>query len=281
VFDEKYGNVVRVVSVGSGEPDDVETWVSRELCGGTHLDHTAQAGSFEIVKEESVQSGVRRIYALTGYKALAFARANRAVADKLGGHYKRPLPNPATHWDGGAGLQTSQTRGSEDPRHFYMQHVDEWIRESFGKLEETEQRLREAQQQAVEARRELSLGALVPKLQEQAIEAGGLHVLAVDVELADRGDVKYLGERFAGGLWKDNYVVFIAANVEGKAALFAKVSPEAIARGVKAVDLIKLAAGICGGGGGGRDDFAEAGGKDGSKVGAASTAVRQKIHELI
>jgi alanyl-tRNA synthetase len=93
--------------------------------------------------------------------------------------------------------------------------------------------------------------------------------------------VKYLGERFAGGIWKDNYVVFIAANVEGKAALFAKVSPEAIARGVKAVDLIKLAASICGGGGGGRDDFAEAGGKDGSKVGEAAEAVRKRLAELL
>nr|MDQ3023434.1 alanine--tRNA ligase [bacterium] len=264
VFDEKYGNVVRVVSVGSGEPDEVESWVSRELCGGTHLDHTSQAGSFVIVKEESVQSGVRRIYALTGEKALAFARANRAVADRLGVHYKRPLPNPSS-----IGLSE------------YTQHVEEWLAESFGKLEETEQQLREARQQAVEARRELALGALVPQLEQHAAEVGGMHVLAVDVELADRGDVKYLGERFASGLWKDNFVVFIAANVEGKAALFSKVSPEAIARGVKAVDLIKIAASICGGGGGGRDDFAEAGGKDGSKVEEAAEAVRSQIESVL
>jgi alanyl-tRNA synthetase len=264
VFDEKYGNVVRVVSVGDGDPDDVEGWTSRELCGGTHLDHTAQAGSFMVVKEESVQSGVRRIYALTGYKALAFARANRGVADRLGTHYKRPLPNPSS-------IALSD----------YAQQVDEWLAESFGKLEATEQELREAKQQAVEARRELALGALVPQLEVQASEAGGLHVLAAEVELGDRGDAKYLGERFAGGLWKDNYVVFIAANVDGKAALFAKVSPEAIARGVKAVDLIKLAASICGGGGGGRDDFAEAGGKDGSMVPEAAEAVWKKISELL
>jgi alanyl-tRNA synthetase len=264
VFDEKYGNVVRVVSVGQGDPDDVSDWVSRELCGGTHLDHTSQAGSFVIVKEESVQSGVRRIYALTGYKAIAFANANRAVADRIGAHYKRPLPNPSS-------IVLSD----------YARQVDEWLAENFGKLEATEQELREAKQQAVEARRELSLGALVPTLQGSATDLGGVNTLSVDVELADRGDVKYLGERFAGGIWKDNYVVFIAANVEGKAALFAKVSPEAIARGVKAVDLIKLAASICGGGGGGRDDFAEAGGKDGSKVGEAAEAVRKRLAELL
>lgn len=106
-------------------------------------------------------------------------------------------------------------------------------------------------------------------------------MLAVAVQLGDRGDVKYLGERFAGGLWKDSFAVFIAANVDGKAALFAKVSPEAIAQGIKAVDLIKLAASICGGGGGGRDDFAEAGGKDGSKVGEAAEAVRQNVSGLL
>ncbi len=54
-----------------------------------------------------------------------------------------------------------------------------------------------------------------------------MHVLAAAVDLAERGDVKYLVERFAGGLWKDNYVVFVAAKVDGKAALCCKVSPEA------------------------------------------------------
>ena len=78
-------------------------------------------------------------------------------------------------------------------------------------------------------------------------------------------------------MWKNNYVVFIAAKVDGKAALCCKVSPEALARGVKASELIAIGAKICGGGGGGRPDFAEAGGKDGSKCAEAAAAVMAAI----
>ena len=95
VFDEKYGAEVRVLSIGAGEPNSLAGWVSRELCGGTHLDRTSQAGMFLIVKEESVQSGIRRIYAVTGHKAFAYVQAGRGMIDWLGAHYKRPLPNPA------------------------------------------------------------------------------------------------------------------------------------------------------------------------------------------
>lgn len=265
VFDEKYGSTVRVVSVGRGEQDSLDGWVSRELCGGTHMDHTSQAGLFLIVKEESVQSGIRRVYGLTGGKAAAYVAAARLAVDSLGEHYKRPLPHPAG-WSG----ETA-----------YAGQAQEWRTEVFGKLLDTEQKYREAQQAAVEARRELALAGLMEPLQAQAQELGGLHVLAVAVELAERGDVKYLVERFAGGLWKDHFAVFIAANVDGKAALSCKVSPEAVARGVKASELIALAAKICGGGGGGRPEFAEAGGKDGAKCAEAAAAVQANIAERL
>jgi alanyl-tRNA synthetase len=265
VFDEKYGATVRVVSVGHGEMHSLEGWVSRELCGGTHMDHTSQAGLFLIVKEESVQSGIRRVYGLTGYKAAAYVNAARQVVDGLGDHYKRPLPH-AAGWEG---------------EERYLAQAGEWREEVFGKLLDTEQKYREAQQAAVEARRELALSGMLEPLKAQAVERGGLHTLCVAVELAERGDVKFLVERFAGGLWQDNYVVFVAANVDGKAALCCKVSPEAVARGVKASELIAIGAKLCGGGGGGRPEFAEAGGKDGGKCGAAADAVRAKLAEIL
>jgi len=304
VFDEKYGASVRVVSVGSGEEDSLEGWVSRELCGGTHMDHTSQAGAFLIVKEESVQSGIRRVYGLTGYKALAYIGAARSAVDWLGAHYKRPLPNPC-------GLRPDE----------YEAQAQGWRDEALGKIEHTELKLRDAHQAAIEARREAAIGALLPSLVGQACELGGrpslaaspvgraavpassvertavsageesrtepsaplesLHILCAAVSLPERDDVKFLVERFAGGLWKDNYAVFIAAEVGGKAALACKVSPEAVARGIKAKELIQLAAKICGGGGGGRDDFAEAGGKDATKCADAAAAVQAKIGEVL
>ncbi len=267
VFDEKYGADVRVLSVGEGEDNSTEGWVSRELCGGTHLDRTSQAGMFLIVREESVQSGVRRIYAVTGHKAFAYVQAAREMIDWLGAHFKRPLPTPT-------GLNLPQLAD------FAPQHA-EWLGEITGKIEDSEQKLREAHQAAAEARRELVIGGQLEGLRAQVTEAGELKVLVAAVQLAERGDVKYLVERFAGGEWQDHFAVFIAADVGGKAALACKVSPEALQLGIRANELIKLGAGICQGGGGGRPDFAEAGGRDGGKADEAADAVKAEIRKLV
>lgn len=265
VFDEKYGNEVRVVSIGEGEPDSVEDWISRELCGGTHIEHTSQACRFVIVKEESVQSGIRRIYAVTGFKALAFANAAREGSDALARHFKVPLPIPT---------------GTDDMKS-YEASCSDWREDLLGRVSETERNAREARQLAVEARRELEVGSMVEDLAQQAQSIGGLQVLVRAVSMGQREDVKYLVERFAGQLWKDSYVVFVAANVDGKAVLVGKLSPEALARGLKAADLVREAARICQGGGGGRPDFAEAGGKDGSMNGEAAARVMELIKSVL
>ena len=267
VFDEKYGSEVRVVSIGEGESGSIEGWVSRELCGGTHLDSTSQAGMFLIVKEESVQSGVRRIYAVTGRKAFSYVQAARAAVDWLGGYYKRPLPHPS-------GLTIANLDG-------YTPQAEEWRNEMLGKIEGTEQKYQEARQAAIEARRDLVVGGLVGELNERVYALADLHVLITHLKLGDRADLKYIVERYAGSEWQNHFVVFIAADVDGKAALCCKVSPEALQLGVKANELIKLGAGICKGGGGGRPDFAEAGGRDGGQVEAAAEAVKDKVKEIV
>ena len=81
--------------------------------------------------------------------------------------------------------------------------------------------------------------------------------------------------------FKDSFAVFAAANIDGKAALCCKVSPEALAKGVKANELIKATAALCKGGGGGRPDFAEAGGKDGSQTGAAVELALATLREKL
>ncbi|MDR0915852.1 MAG: alanine--tRNA ligase [Oscillospiraceae bacterium] len=84
LFGEKYGDTVRVVTMGG---------VSMELCGGTHLDNTAKVGSFRIVSEFSVASGVRRIEAITGNKALAAADTDRESLNKIGAALKANTPD--------------------------------------------------------------------------------------------------------------------------------------------------------------------------------------------
>jgi alanyl-tRNA synthetase len=265
VFDEKYGATVRVVSVGEGDPDDVESWVSRELCGGTHVDHTAQAGSFAIVREESVSSGIRRIYALTGFKALAYARATRAAADALGGKFKLPMPHPT---------------GATDLLH-YGGEAQEWLSGLLARIEDTETQLRDARQAAIESRRELTLAGLMPQLEAQMGTATDIHLLVTHLSLPTVDDVKYLAERFAGGLWKSHYAVFIAANVDGKASLCCKLSPEAVAAGLNAKHLIAETGKLVQGGGGGSDSFAQAGGKHGDGVEAAAARAREMIGEKL
>src|SRR5690606_13376020 len=130
---------------------------------------------------------------------------------------------------------------------------------------------------AVEARRELEVGGMVEGLAAQAQELGGIRVLVRAVELGQREDVKYLVEKLGGQVWKDSFLVFLAGNVDGKAVLVGKLSKEALDAGLKAADLVREAAKICEGGGGGRPDFAEAGGKDGSKNSAAA----EKVLELV
>ena len=222
---------------------------------------------FLIVKEESVQSGVRRVYALTGHKAFAYVQAARSGIDWLGAHYKRPLPNPA-------GLNLPQLSN-------FAPLASEWLSEVSGKLEDTEKKFKEAHKAAIEARRELSMAGLAGKLVDSISELGGFKTLLIALELDNRADVKYIVERYAGTQWPDDYVVFVAANIGGKAALACKVSQSALDKGLNASELIKLGAGICQGGGGGRPDFAEAGGKEGSKVGEAVDAVKAKVAEIL
>lgn len=218
LFGEKYGDSVRVVSMGD---------FSRELCGGTHLANIGQVGLCKLVAEESVASGTRRVTALTGKRALEKIRQDETILAELAGLLKsRPedLPKRVT-----------------------------------ALAEEVKQLKRDLSKKATQ-----SAGTSADSLLESAVEVNGVKIVThqadgLDVE-ALRGLIDQL-RRKASSL-----AVCVASVTEGRVTLIASLSKELVERGLNAVEWVKAAAKHVGGGGGGRPDMAQAGGKDASKV---------------
>ena len=200
---------------------------SIELCGGTHLDNTAKVGPFRIISEGSVASGVRRIEAITGKKLLdQMDKTNELVLDTCAMLKAKPA-------DLQARLQAQ---------------LDE-VKELKRSIE---------QYKAKEAAGE------VDRFLFGAHNVGNLKVLTVIVPSADAGKLRQMGDMLRD---KDASVVAVLATVNGdKPTFLAVCGKEAVAKGVKAGELVKLVCTTCGGSGGGKPDSAMGGGKDVLKV---------------
>ena len=232
LFGEKYGEWVRVVEV-----DDV----SRELCGGTHVQNTAEVGIFAIVGEGSSAANVRRIEALTGPAAIDWFRERSSQLDEAG----QLLGSPR---DALVGARRSAERLAELER-----EVAEFDR-----------------RQAGEAAEELVAGAVeVAGMKLVAARADGLDAKAL-IGLADRVRDK-LGEA----------AVVLGGEASGKAVLAASFTKSVVERGPKAGDVIREGATAMGGGGGGRDDTAQAGGGDPAKLDEALATARAAIEAAL
>ena len=200
---------------------------SIELCGGTHLDNTAKVGPFRIISEGSVASGVRRIEAITGKKLLAeMDKTNALVLESCAMVKAKPA-------DLQARLQAQ---------------LDE-VKELKRTIE---------QYKAKEAAGE------VDRFLFGAHNVSGLKVLTAIVPSADAGKLRQMGDLLRD---KDASVVAVLATVNGdKPTFLAVCGKEAVAKGVKAGELVKLVCTTCGGSGGGKPDSAMGGGKDVLKV---------------
>lgn len=221
LFGEKYGDVVRVVSVPG---------FSMELCGGSHVQNVGQIGLFKIVSETGVAAGVRRIEAITGKAALDYAfgkmAAVKEAADKL--------------------------KCREDE---LLHHVDGVLAQN-----------KEMQQQlnAIHAEQAKADAAA---LSDSVKTAGVFQVIAAQVNAQSMDDLRDMADMSCDKL--DTGVVVLAAVNDGKVNLVVKASKAAVAAGAHAGKVIKEAAQLVGGGGGGRPDMAQAGGKKPEGVQAA------------
>ena len=236
LFGETYDEDVRVVEIGG-------PW-SRELCGGTHVQHSSQIGAITVTGESSVGSGVRRLEAFVGIDALRHLARERAVVAEL-----------------------SALVGARPE-------------ELAGRVAGLVTRLRDAERELERARRE-QVAAAAGSLTERARDVNGVTFLAHDAGVASAEDVRTMVLDLRGRLGAERpAVVAITGAAKGRPVVVVATNEPARARGIRAGELVRVAATALGGGGGGKDDIAQGGGQDATKVADALAAVEWRVGEL-
>ena len=233
LFGEKYGDVVRVVSVGEEDQP-----FSRELCGGTHVSNTAEIGLFKIVSESSTGSNIRRIEAVTSTGAIEWLEGRAQIA-----------------LDASTALKCR-------------------LEEVPARIANLQSELREANQKLKAALTGGSSDAISSAI-ENAVDCGSYKLVIAQLDGLEAADLRNVWDtvRQKGG----SAVACVIATVtsKGQPALLAAATDEAVAAGFKSGDVIKKIAPMVGGGGGGRPQMAQAGGKDASGIPAALEAARE------
>lgn len=216
---------------------------SKEFCGGTHLTNTGQVGLCKISSEEPVAKGVRRVTALTGPKALSKVREAENLLKELSALLKTPQPE-------------------DIPR----------------RVQVLQDELRTARKQLHEHSTE-SVAGLVDELIASSEAADGVKIISYEATGGSRDTLREFIDQLRS---KAAPVAIVLGTVEdGKVALSAAISKDLIKRGLSASDCVKTAAKVVGGGGGGRPDMAEAGGKDPAKLGEALAAGAKYYREKL
>jgi len=232
LFGEKYGDTVRVISVGD--------W-ARELCGGTHALRSGQLGVVKLLGESSIGSGVRRVEALVGGDAYRFLAREHVLVAQLS--------------------EALKVRPEQLPE----------------RVEDLVDRLRTAEKEIEKVRlQQLLAGA--GELAAQAEEVAGVGFVGQVVEGAGGGDARTLALDVRGRLAPDRPGVVVIVGVQdGKPSVVAAVNDSGRDAGVSANALVRAAAEVLGGKGGGKDDVAQGGGSDATRVGEAVEAVRREL----
>jgi len=229
LFDEKYGDEVRVLSVGE---------FSMELCGGTHVKNSGEIGLFKVTSEAGIASGVRRIEAVTGMNSFElFNQKEKTLSE----------------------LQDLLKVGKN---------------EIVNKVSANIQDMRALQKELDETRKAQSLG-YVDELLKKKEEIHGVQLVRGEVQNVEAGDLRDLTEKVLDKL--QSGIVVLAAKGEGKVNFSVMISKDRVKDGYHAGKLIKEIAAIAGGGGGGRPDMAQAGGKKPEMLKEALEAVEELL----
>ncbi len=296
LFGEKYPDPVRMVSMGD---------FSKELCGGTHLSRTKDVGSFEILVEEGVAAGTRRIVALTGNKAAehlqqiedALATAadllatlpvgvvaatrrliaeQRSLKKQLAGGGPGDVPSLAdadTLPVGGGTVESRRAALAEVARLLSVGPLDVPDRIRAIQRDHESLRLRLAQRAAA--------GPLTADdLLAQAEDIDGVSVIVSEAAAAESNLMRHLIDQIRNK--RSPAAILLASTTDDqKVVLVAGITADLKDRGISAGEWIRPVAAEVGGGGGGRADMAQAGGKNPAKVPAALEIARQKIRDLL
>ncbi|NEP11472.1 MAG: alanine--tRNA ligase [Symploca sp. SIO2C1] len=235
MFGEKYGDEVRVIDFPG---------VSMELCGGTHVNNTAEIGVFKIVSEAGIAAGIRRIEAVAGPAVLDYLNLRDKVVKELSDRFK--------------------AKPEELPE----------------RITSLQNELKASQKQLDALKQELAL-AKSDQLLAQAESVSEFKVLVAMMENADPDALKTAAERLQQKLG-ESAVVLGSVPAEGKVSLVAAFSPKVNKqKKLQAGKFIGGIAKICGGGGGGRPNLAQAGGRDASKLGEALATAKSQLEESL
>ena len=229
LFGEKYGDIVRVVSMGD---------FSIEFCGGTHVSNTGVITAFKIISETGVAAGVRRIEALT---AKGLMNYYSELEEKL--HRAAKL-----------------LKASPDKLEEKITHVLAENKELRAEVESLKSKL------AKDAMGDVT---------DQITEVKGLSLLAARIEGVDMNGLRELGDQMKEKLGEG--VIVLASAVDGKVSLMAMATEGAVKQGAHAGNLIKGIASLVGGGGGGRPNMAQAGGKNPAGIDEAIGKVKEVL----
>lgn len=229
LFGEKYGSVVRMVSMGD---------FSIELCGGTHLKNTAEIGTFKIISEAGVASGVRRIEAVTGMGALLYYQNLESSLNTV--------------------AQLVKAKKNE-----VVKKVDTLLQENKMLQKENEK-----------LKAQLS-NTKVNDILGKAEKIDSFNVLIHEVENLDMNALRNMGDSLKEKLEKS--VIVLASKYEGKVNLIAMASKEAVELGIHCGHIVAQSVKAVNGGGGGKPNMAQAGGKDPSKINEAFNIAKQVI----
>ena len=210
IFEEKYSDVVRMLSMGD---------FSKELCGGTHLGYTGEAGVFMVTGESSISSGIRRIEALAGETAYSYIRASLGAYHKIQAHFRQ----------------------KEDRLLDFLVNMETGLREKEKQLKK---------QKDAEARPDLKT------LTGGAVTVNGVPTVVAHIEDLDRKQLSGLADEVTG---KTKGVTVLSTNMGGKSAIIVSLD-KGLSDRFNAGVLVKEIARAVNGSGGGRPDFAQAGG---------------------
>ncbi|HHU53028.1 MAG TPA: alanine--tRNA ligase [Clostridiaceae bacterium] len=234
LFGEKYGDRVRVVTIGD---------FSQELCGGTHLKHSSQIGSIRILSETGTAAGVRRIEAVTGAAAYQHAIRDAALIQEISEQLKAQPNN------------------------------------LLAKIEQLQAGQKELEKELEKARNKQAAN-IAEELINQAESVGDFKVVLGKISNADAEQLRQTGDQIRNNFKEESAVIALVSESPDKVIWMIMATQQAVSAGVHAGNLIREAAKITGGGGGGRPDMAQAGGKKPEKIADALAYLKDKIGEL-
>ena len=230
LFNDKYGDVVRVVCFGD---------ISKEFCGGTHVSNSQDIGMFVIEYEESVAAGIRRIQARTSAGAYELIKHRENILNRV-----RDTLNSGSYED---------------------------VNQRLSSLLNEKDALRKANESLNDKLAFLNAGSL----KEQFVEVNGVSLLVSHQKGQGRNDLLSLIDNLKQE--KPNYLIVLFGEENGGVPIVAAASKAAIEKGYKAGLLVKSAAQVLLGGGGGRDEIASGSGRDANKINEAIKAIKELV----